>query len=200
MPEPRPFRFDDLRADDEAPPPLYTAADVAAAREDGIREGRRIAMESIAADEAAALARIGDELARLSVEPEIARARAEIAAVARAFLEAFCESIAQAREIALAEDLLRRLTQNSEDRRSAALIVSARRFERLERRLLDLVERRGLADFVRLDFDHELAPGEARLEWRGGSVRRGRAEIEAAVASLFDSLPFDHLEPDDERA
>jgi hypothetical protein len=111
-----------------------------------------------------------------------------VIAVARLFLEEFCGALAAEREVDAAQDLLRRLTENSEDRRSAILYVSAVSYERLEARLHAAISASRVADFVSIDFDHALAPGEARLEWWGGDIRRGRAEIAAAVAALFDPI------------
>ncbi len=193
--KPRPFSFDEFRnsaprSDDAPRPRAYAAEDLATARAEGVVEGRRLAMESIAADEAAALQRIGAHLVadNEAVEKAITGGKASILCVARAFLEEFCTGLASAREIETAEDLLRRLTEHSEDRRTARLFISAKSHERLRGRLDAVIERRGLADFVTLDADHGLQPGEARLEWRGGEARRGRAEIAAAIAAIIDPI------------
>jgi hypothetical protein len=190
----RPFYFDELRS---APPrvveeiaaaPSFSDAELSQARAEGVIEGRRLALESIAADEAASLARIATalETAVGAVEREAERTRDETIAVARVFLDEYCATIAADREIEIAQDLLRRLTENSEDRRAAVLVVSAKSFDRLEARFSAAIAGSRVADFVSLEFDHALAPGEARLEWRGGDVRRGRAEFAAAIAALFD--------------
>lgn len=202
MTRPKPFSFDEFRATpapaapDGAGARKAMAEDLAAARAEGVIEGRRLAMETIAADEAAALQRIGDALAGCvsSVETELAGARKDLASLARIFLEEFCAEIAASREIELAGDLLRRLMENSEDRRSARLVVSARNFDRLQPRLEELLAQRGVSDFVSLDADHKLGAGEARLEWRGGEARRGRAEINEAVVALIDSISTQQTE------
>lgn len=195
MTNPRPFNFDEFRASAAKPaeaqrPRAFSAEDLAAAREEGLAEGRRLAMESIAANEAVQLESIGARLvaAQSALETEISRSREAIVSIARIFLEEYGAELASEREIALAEDLLRRLTENSEDRRSARLYLNARSLERLNSRLEDLLNRRGVGDFVSLEGDLKLQPGEARLEWRGGETRRGRAEIIAAIAALFDPL------------
>ncbi len=192
----RPFSFDEFRnaapktADSPSPPRAYATEDLAAARAEGVIEGRRIAMETIAADEAAALDRIAGALADAvaAAERRSHEAREGAIAVARLFLDEYCATLASEREIDVAQDLLRRLTENSEDRRAATLVVSAKSYERLENRLQSAIAASRVADFVSVDFDHALAPGEARLEWRGGDIRRGRAEISAAIAALFDPI------------
>lgn len=198
MTNPRPFNFDEFRASAakpaEAPRPrAFSAEDLVAARQEGLAEGRRLAMDSIAANEAAQLESIGAQLeaAQLALEKEISRSREAIVSIARIFLEEYGAELASEREIALAEGLLRRLTENSEDRRSARLYLNARSLERLQSRLEDLLNRRSVGDFVSLEGDPRLQPGEARLEWRGGETRRGRAEIIAAIAALFDPLDME---------
>lgn len=207
MTKPRPFNFDEFRASagrsDGAPrAETHSAEDIAAARAQGVAEGRRLAMESIAADETDQLRKIGDALieAHEAHRGEILRVRGAILAVARVFLEEFAAGLASAREVEVAEDLLRRLTENSEDRRSARLIVNAKSLERLRVRLEEALNRRGVGDFVSLEGDHRIKPGEARLEWRGGAAHRTRAEINAAIAALLDPLSQEEMEPHHERA
>ncbi|MEK7265420.1 MAG: hypothetical protein AAB227_04895 [Pseudomonadota bacterium] len=207
MTKPRPFNFDEFRASAPTTPEAprvrtFTAEDLAAAREEGVAEGRRLAMDTIAASEAAQLEHIAERLdgAREALQAEIDRTRETILTIARVFLDEFALGLASERETALAEDLLRRLTENSEDRRSARLYLNAKSLERLRPRLEGLLNARGVADFVALDGDFSLQPGEARLEWRGGETRRGRAEIAAAIAALFDPLADQKMEATHERA
>lgn len=193
MTKPRPFSFDEFRSVAPAAAPTqlgFTADELAQARAEGVAEGRRLAMETIAADEAAALERIGDEIARANSEFErlLAGRRAEIVETARVFLEEFCAGLASVREVEIASDLLRRLTEHSEDRRPARLVVNEQSLERLRSRLESAIGRKGVADFVALHGDRRLKAGEARLEWRGGEARRGRAEIMAAIAAILDPM------------
>lgn len=190
----RPFDFAEFRAapSTAAAEPrncAFSADDLDVARAQGVIEGRRLAMETIAADEAAALHRIGDRLSESADEmaSEIARIRADIVGMARVFLEEYSAADAAAHDLEAAADLLRRLTENSEDRRAARLVISAKRLDRLRDRLEELINNRGIGDFVSLESDAGLEAGEARLEWRGGETRRSRAEVKAAIAALFNS-------------
>lgn len=190
-----PFKFGDFAraapsVAEPAPARTFAREDLDEAREGGILEGRRLAMETIAADEAAALSRIASSLeaAADTIEHRLAEARAEALAVTRAFVEEFCIGIAAAREVEIADDLLRRLTENSEDRSKASLLLNSASLERLRTRLDAALASRRVADFVSLEGDEALKPGEARLEWRGGGARRTRAEIAAAVAAVFGPL------------
>lgn len=207
MPAPRPFNFDELgttsaAAADATLVRTFSAEDLSSAQAEGVAEGRRLAMESIAADEAAQLKRIGDclESAAGAIETEIENARLEILAIARVYLEEVSAALACDREIEAADDLLRRLTEHSEDRRTMRLILSAKSLPRLRERLENLIDRRGVGDFVVIEGDNRLSPGEARIEWRGGRAERGRAEISAAIAALFDHLNENRLEAGHERA
>lgn len=193
----RPFSFDEFG---EPAPPAETprgrtssAEDLAAARAEGVAEGRRLAMESIAAHEIAALDRIGAALDAAKEGLKRDAPHADLLAAARLFLEDFGAGLAAAREVEIADDLLRRLVENSEDRRAASLRLNPRSLARLGARLAAVIEKRGVADFVTLEEDAALDPGEARLEWRGGELRRGRAEIRAALAAIFD--PLQETEP-----
>lgn len=200
MAQPQPFRFDDFNACASAPQaaeePASRAneAELDAARLDGVKEGRRLAMESIAADEMKILAEIGARLA--SDSEELGRARAatrdSLVATAGLFLDAFCGALAMEREVEAGVDLLRRLLDHSDDRRPARLVVSAKSLERINERLERAIAAAGAADFVTLAGDPALAAGDVRIEWRGGEARRTKPEIEAAVAALMNS--FTHAE------
>lgn len=129
-----PFSFDEFRASakaGEAAPAVatYSAEDLAEAREAGIVEGRRLAMETLAAEEVASLERIAARLAGEAHAGEAAmiEARSEVVKIARLFLEEFCIGVAEAREIDVATDLLARLVENSEDRRAAKLFLRDRK-------------------------------------------------------------------------
>ncbi|NWG91086.1 MAG: hypothetical protein HXY21_01065 [Parvularculaceae bacterium] len=191
----RPFAFADFRSADKSAAAArdaraYSADDIADARAEGVAEGRRLAMESIAADEAVALDRIALALEanRRGFENRLAEIRAETLAAARILFETFGEELAAAREVEIAESFLRRLTENSEDRRDVAMFLNSRSLARLRPRLEATLDRRGLAEFVTLADDEALEPGEVRLEWRGGSAKRTRAEIAAAVSAVFNPL------------
>lgn len=160
------------------------------ARAEGVIEGRRLAMETIAADEAACLARIADALA--GAQSVIAEARerdqAQLLSVAAQFFEVFAAGLANERELDAALELLRRLTAHSDDRRPARLVLSRASRERLAPKLDAALKARRIDDFVTIEADPSLSPGEMRLEWRGGEARRTRREITEATAAIVRSL------------
>lgn len=193
--KPQPFDFDDLhgasapRAED---PPIvaYTAEDIDAARIEGVAEGRRLAMRSLAAEDAAALSRIAELLDAGAARHQqtLAAERTAMRDIAMVFLCEMCEALYVERELEIAADMLKRLTENSDDRRPVQLAVSARAMARQGAKLSALIADRGLGDFVSLDDDPALAPGEARLDWRGGGVRRSHEEIRTAISAVIDAI------------
>lgn len=160
------------------------------ARAEGVLEGRRLAMETIAADEAASLARIAGalEAAKSSLAEARARDQAEMLSAAAQFLEEFATDLAAERELNAALDLLRRLTAHSDDRRPARLVIARASRDRLSPKIDAVLKARRIDDFVSVESDPSLSPGEMRLEWRGGEARRTRREITEAAAAFIRSL------------
>lgn len=173
-----------------APDAAVRRASLDEARAEGVIEGRRLAMETIAADEAASLARIAAALegARAFMAEARARDQAEMLSVAAQFLEEFCAGVAEKREAEAALDLLRRLTAHSDDRRAARLVLARESLDRLAPKIAAAVAERRLGDFVTIESDPSLQRGEMRLEWRGGEARRTRREITEATAAMVRSL------------
>lgn len=194
----KPFDFHDFRTGAaQAPEPAIALpvtearpASLAEARAEGVLEGRRLAMETIAADEAAALARIAEALAdsRDFLAETRQLEQSEVLGVAALFLEEFAAGLAEKREIDAAIDLLRRLTADSDDRRPARLVIARSSRDRLGPKIEAALKVRRVDDFVSLEADPSLAPGELRLEWRGGEARRTRREITEATAAIVRSL------------
>lgn len=193
-----PFDFADFGGPPRTDPDDATAAPAAPqrderleeARAEGVIEGRRLAMETIAADDAASTARVADalEAAKAFLADARTRDQAEMLNVAALFLEEFCAGIAEKREAEAALDLLRRLTAHSDDRRAARLVLARASRERLAPKIEAAIKERRLDDFVTIESDPSLQRGEMRLEWRGGEARRSRREITDATAALVRSL------------
>lgn len=194
----KPFDFADFggppaggaQAASPAPAAPATGPSIEEARAEGVIEGRRLAMETIAADEAASLARIAAALEEAKAFLAGARAQdqAEMLSVAALFLENFCAGLAEKREADAALDLLRRLTAHSDDTRAARLVIARLSRDRLAPKIGAAISDRRLADFVTIESDPSLQRGEMRLEWRGGEARRSRREIAEAAAAMVRSL------------
>ncbi|MCA8888708.1 MAG: hypothetical protein KDA46_07770 [Parvularculaceae bacterium] len=200
--KPKPFDFDDLHGAsdpqaDAAPAIVLSDEDIDAARADGVAEGRRLAMQTLAAEDAAALTRLAELLDAGAARHEqmLAAERAAMRNITAEFLREMCAALYAERELEIAADMLKRLTENSDDRRPARLAVSERAMARQGKRLSALIADRGVGDFVTLNADPALAPGEARLDWRGGGVRRSHEEIRAAVTAVIEAINALEKEP-----
>lgn len=193
----KPFAFPDLNA---APPtaaprpasaPVLGPADLEAAHAAGVIEGRKLAMETIAADEAAALERIAEACASLKIQMSaVDDMRSDMSAQCAEFLQAFVTSLAAAHEADLSIELLDRLLLSSSDRGPATLYLSVASFRRLSARLSARLSETGLTDIVSLAPEKTLGPGECRLVWSDGQARATKAEISAAIARIFPATPI----------
>ncbi|MDZ7627261.1 MAG: hypothetical protein U5J99_02490 [Parvularculaceae bacterium] len=191
----KPFDFLDFGAGSspapaEPAPVERESPTLAEARAEGVAEGRRLAMETIAADEAASLSRIATALEDIEAFLADARARdqAEMLGVAAIFLEEFAAGLAEKREVESAIDLLRRLTAHSDDRRPARLVIARTSRDRIAPKIEAAIKARKVEDFITIEADPSLGAGELRLEWRGGEARRTRREIADATAAIVRSL------------
>lgn len=190
-PQPKPFAFPDLNAAPIGAPAVAPAAtsilaDIEAARALGVIEGRKLAMETIAAEEAAALARIADACAGLSDKLRtLDETKAELRAQCAEFLGAFAASLTASRETERAIELLERLVMSPGNRKPATLFLGARNFSRLRASLEARLNETGLTEIVTLAPDKALRAGECRLAWHDGQARCTSVEIAAAVAEIF---------------
>ena len=192
MRAPQPFNFDEFSAKAEKTEETSAEYRVAieTARAEGVAEGRRLAMATIAADETALLADIAQafEARRTLFEKEILATGADLVELTRTFIEEFCGALATSREIEIASDFLKSLVDHSDDRRTVTLHLAPTSAERLGPKLSDLINSRGLGAFVLLAQDEKLKAGEVRIDWRGGGAKRTRAEIASSVETLIQSF------------
>ena len=186
------FIFDDFGAPPAPPAPVAdsdSAAAIEAARADGFAAGLQSAQSLKGADRDAALAHIAASISDAQEQREAALAadRADILAAARAFIETFCSRIAAARDVDAACELLSKINDFPRGARLKLFVdagMSADDRSAIAARAAAMSD----APPVAVMIDETLAPGESRLEWTDGAFRRTRAEIEAAVSRLVDSL------------
>jgi hypothetical protein len=186
------FVFEDFNAPaSRAPEPAHAGDDaIAAAHEEGFAAGKAAAASAAEGASDAALDSIATALAQESAgrQAAIAADRADMLAAARSFLETFCGRIAAAREVDAASELLGRIAGFPPKGARLKLYV-ARSFDE-EKRAAIAAHAARITDAppVAVIVDEALSPGEARLEWSDGAVRRTRAEIDAAVTRLIEGL------------
>ncbi|MGF1543536.1 MAG: hypothetical protein ACFB00_03365 [Parvularculaceae bacterium] len=148
----------------------------------GLTDGRaeaRAETAKAAADNVAALARAIADAASARADG-LRREREALARYAADVVEAFCAGLNAARERELALALIDELI--AADATPTTLRLAPTAVERLGGDVRAACETRGVA--VILAADPNLAAGEARLDWRGGEIRRTRTEINAAVDAL----------------
>jgi hypothetical protein len=186
------FIFDDFNAPPPAEERSYGAestAAVDAARAEGFAAGLKSAQSLMGAERDSALARIAASLAQSADDRYAALAtdRADMLTAARVFLETFCGRLAAARDIDAACDLLSKICDFPRGTRLKLLVgkaMSAEDRDAIAARAAAMSD----APPVSIVIDEALLPGEARLEWTDGALRRTRAEIETAVNRLVESL------------
>lgn len=195
---PMKFIFDDFNAPPPAPP-ASAAADIAAieaARAEGFAAGLKSAQSLRGVERDAALARIAVAIAEAADDREAALAadRAEILVATRMFLETFCGRLAAARDVDAACDLLARISDFPRGGRLRLFVDAGMSAEDRDAIAARAAAMNG-APPVAVVTDEALSPGEQRLDWADGAFRRTRAEIEAAVNRLIESLDHHIREP-----
>ncbi|MFQ5564105.1 MAG: hypothetical protein ACE5FO_11105, partial [Parvularculaceae bacterium] len=181
--------------DDDAAPAerRYAAAELESARGEGYEAGARDAAVREEAAQTALLetiaAALGDR--RNDYEAALAAHRQSLNAAAAAILKRFCEKLAHAREIEIAEDLVDRIAGGEPDGAPATLRLNPESLSRLRATLTKTLKARGLETFIALAADSALQPGEARIDWRGGAASRrldtAFREIDAIIESAAPS-------------
>ena len=189
----QPFDFSDFDAAPAAPaaePPVARPVDGQA-----FERGRKAAYaEGVEAARRETAARASEALSSLAASfgAQIAEFDAIIAAERRAlktaaadFLKAFTAAIVKDREVEIAIDLVRRLMAASTDQAPAILFLNPQSLKLVGDRLKKALAAQGAASFIALAADAALAPGDCRLEWRGGAVNRSLSDALAEIDAIF---------------
>jgi flagellar biosynthesis/type III secretory pathway protein FliH len=195
MPRPQatPFEYQDFRpqrplaptrrdAPEPAPPP-DVGADIARRLEDayaaGVADGAKSSAREAESDRIRALQSIAAVLAERcsAFERALGAERARLNAAVRTLLTRllFADHQAGAREAAIG--LIDRLLKASADRSPARLTISATASASLIAELREAIAARGAAEFISIETDAALGPGDCRLAWRGGAAQRAFAAI-----------------------
>jgi flagellar assembly protein FliH len=184
----RPYDFGDLKAPAPAVTEPITVADIEAARESAFRDGYEAARAEMEGKDRETLAAIGDAVAAFRTEFEALAAaeRTDLRAAAGEFCRAFATKLAETHEVEAALSLLDRVLDASIDRTHLTLSLSAKSARKWRERLIVAIRKRGAESFTSLESDADLAPGECRINWRGGAIARlietSLKEIDAVFA------------------
>lgn len=188
----RPYDFDELDgADAGEPETVYSAADLHAARE----EARAEALDAVTAKEAAeqtrALAAIAERLeAGVRERNEaIAAQAASLVAIARDLVRAICVGATGQEKGDAALALLKRYLAAAPSKAPARLLISDKTPKSAIAAICKAVKDRG-AD-VAVETSADIAPGEARIDWRDGAMARDLGEILAQIETIFAGVEND---------
>lgn len=176
------------------PEPTFSRAELDAARDAGIAEGRTVAFAEAAGGTeqrtATALGLIAAELqsltsARASLAAEVQRdALALVRIIVRKLAPALCRKDPLAEIDALVAEILR----DAIDEPRLVLRVADDLFDAVQSRLASLAEAAGFAGKLVLLADGALMPGDCRIEWADGGTERNTrrliADIDTALARL----------------
>lgn len=182
----------------EAPPDLYSAAQLEAAREEGYIKGHTAALDEAAQSEAhvsaTALRTIAEGIDRMDAAQQayfmdLERNATRLAfAIARRLLPATAETVALEEMSAMVASVLPDLM----DQPRLMVRVHGALADTVRTAVRDLQTTSGYEGRVLVRPDNTLAPGDCRLEWGDGGLERDQArlwsEIEAAVSRHLDEV------------
>ncbi|MEX0643872.1 MAG: FliH/SctL family protein [Parvularculaceae bacterium] len=149
----------------------------------GVESARREAAAEASQALSALASSFGDQVAEF--DAVIAAERRSLKAAAADFLKAFAAAIVKEREVEIALDLLRRLFAASSDRAPAELLLNPESLKLVGDRLKKEIAAQGASSFISLRPDAALAPGDCRLQWRGGAVDRRLAQAVEEIDAMF---------------
>jgi flagellar biosynthesis/type III secretory pathway protein FliH len=190
MPQSAPFSFQFFDEPSDAPDQkTLTIAQVdidaafAAGRDEGIEEGRRAALDSLVAAEADALRAIAEVLVseKNTTRDWLVEEAERLRAAARAVVSHICLTFATTHELETATQLVNRLIAVSTDRAPTSLLISKSATKEIRTRLEAMIADKKLDDYITVQTDKALRPGDVRLSWRGGAVQQTHEEIRAVI-------------------
>lgn len=181
-----PFSFDAFDAEnpDAAEPRAIPADEAAKAVEEARREALNDARLREMQHQTALLKTIISELKTnaSAIDAAVEARSAELNDGAAAIVKRFCEGTALDREADLAIGLLGEFIEQAPEKTKATILLP--HAAESVKRVRDYVEAAKLSHLIAVEQSEALAPGDVKIEWRGGAMRRS---LESAVAQI-DSL------------
>ena len=179
--------FDAPESSEAAAEELFTRAELGAA----CAQARDDAAKTIAAGEArnqtALLQSIADRLAETaSGEVEgVADYAAMLTETAQALVEEFCIAASVAQQADAAKALIERCLKTPTDVAPVTLFLSSKTPAAARTLIEKAMAERAAGDLVGVEKDTALAPGELRLEWRGGEATRDHETLRVQIREIF---------------
>ncbi len=194
----RRFLFDtDFRVRESKAPPVVQAAEVAEAvaqaHARGVQEGRDQAESEIRVRLADAVDRLGEAVAGLIAQADIRDAEREAEAMdfAVSLARRLAGTALDAQPMAAIGDAARAALQHLRGVPHLVVRVHESLVDESEALVKQLARERGFEGRLVVLGEHDLARGDARMEWADGGVIRDRAHIEAAVLEVLGLPPDD---------
>ncbi|MEM8770913.1 MAG: hypothetical protein AAGD92_04595 [Pseudomonadota bacterium] len=194
----KPYSFETFDAPSEDPAPETTApADIVYSQEDLDAACAEVRKETLAdiqtqhlASQTMHLKAIVDalEIQTHSVDQAIRSYRDEITEAAKAFCEAYGVSSAAQESVDAALDILKTYLDRTDDAAPATLYLS----EKADQSALDAIKTelkaRNAHKQISVAVDTELKPGDIRLAWRDGALRRSHNDMRDQIEQHFNAL------------
>lgn len=185
------------------PEPSYTAADLAAAREEAFAAGKdagateaRAGIEQTAADTLSAIERSLSTLLDARAEAGRSFTRAAIE-TATAMVRKLYPALARRHGLAEVEGVLRQCLEDLRDEPRLVVRVADGLLDALGERLEPLTRSLGFGGRVILLADDSIAPGDCRIEWADGGVERHGPALWKDIDAAIDRALADNLLPHD---
>jgi flagellar assembly protein FliH len=180
------------------PEPSYTAADLAAAREEAFAAGKdagateaRAGIEQTAADTLSAIERSLSTLLDARAEAGRSFTRAAIE-TATAMVRKLYPALARRHGLAEEEGVLCQCLEGLRDEPRLVVRVADDLLDALGERLEPLTRSLGFGGRVILLADDSIAPGDCRIEWADGGVERSGPALWTDIDAAIDRALADH--------
>jgi len=183
----QPYCFDEFGARPASPQTTYSANDLEAARNDAREQAIQSAADADALEQTRLLDLIAERLETAARERNriLDAHLAALTKTARDIVIEFCKSAHTADQSAAALHILERYLAAAPDETPAKLVLSSDAPEGVVERLENAICGREAGAFITVARDDALAPGDARIEWRGGAIDRMKQDAVAEIKSLF---------------
>lgn len=186
----KPFDFDEFASSERDRAPVYSAADLDAAR----AEARLEALASLAAQEQREQTRLAAQIAE-TLEKSAAESAAAIAghiealtSSARAIVKHVFAAAAEQRTADNAAALIEHYLSADVSKTPATLFIGAETPQPLMDSIVAVLKERAAVGFIAIEPREDIAAGDCRLEWRGGAVAYSREEAFARIDSIFSGV------------
>ena len=187
----QPYAFDEF--DDSAPvetAPVYSAADLEAARNEARTEALAGALASEAATQTELFATIADRLdeAAKEIDNVVIAHIATLTDAARDIVEQMCTNALQAAQTETALSLIEHYLVHEREEKVATIVISDDLPKEARNIIQDSIAARGRSGTLAVERRPGLAASDIRVEWQGGGLSHSPDDISKQIAALFNGV------------